>query len=208
MTDALSEWLQLRKDFDWVQVEDVRGPITPVRDGHGHFINTVGKSRDPERASALHAALERVREDAMVKASLDFDRLCGWQQLVLDTIHVSFRTGPAFAKDGREQYSFDANTQQLFARCLDEANSEQLPIIGRASRAYFDIIFFHPFPDGNARSAALALDFILARQLIFLDQVAPLYMTERSPNLVGVRSFMELLDVLVQSTLHRKLHTD
>jgi hypothetical protein len=206
MNDALSEWLQLRRDYDWCQVEDVLGPITPTRDGHGHFIHTVGKARDPKRASALFAALEQVREDASIKAYLDFDRLCRWQQIVLDTTQVSFRTGPAFAKDGRERYSFDSNTQPLFVRCLDEANIDRVPIVGRASRAYFDIIFFHPFPDGNARSAALVLDFILARQNIFLDQVSPLYMIERSPTLVDVQSFMELLDVLAKSTLHRKLH--
>ncbi|WP_311774568.1 Fic family protein [Streptomyces sp. AK010] len=41
----------------------------------------------------------------------------------------------------------------------------------RAARAYLDVCFFHPFDDGNARSAFLALIFVLAREGIALDGV-------------------------------------
>lgn len=40
-----------------------------------------------------------------------------------------------------------------------------------AARAYLDICFFHPFDDGNARSAFLALLFVLAREGITLNGV-------------------------------------
>ena len=41
----------------------------------------------------------------------------------------------------------------------------------RAARAYLDVCFFHPFDDGNARCAFLALVFVLAREGIALDGV-------------------------------------
>ncbi|GAA2673774.1 hypothetical protein Apa02nite_043760 [Actinoplanes palleronii] len=47
----------------------------------------------------------------------------------------------------------------------------------RAARVYLDVLHFHPFVDGNARSAALALYFVLAREDVVLDRAAPLLMT-------------------------------
>lgn len=45
------------------------------------------------------------------------------------------------------------------------------PVTARAARAYLDICFFHPFDDGNARSAFLILLFVLAREGITLNGV-------------------------------------
>ncbi|WP_338676587.1 hypothetical protein V1460_29165 [Streptomyces sp. SCSIO 30461] len=41
----------------------------------------------------------------------------------------------------------------------------------RLARAYPDVCFFHPFDDGNARSALLTLVFVLAREGVALDDV-------------------------------------
>ncbi len=68
------------------------------------------KARDPARAQRLLAALGQVHVDAAAGQSLNFALLCGWQRLVLDTPHAPFRTGPAFAKAGREHYSAKART--------------------------------------------------------------------------------------------------
>ncbi|MEV8090717.1 Fic family protein [Streptomyces nigra] len=46
-----------------------------------------------------------------------------------------------------------------------------LPLTARAARAYLDICFFHPFDDGNARSALLTLPFVLAGEDVALDSV-------------------------------------
>ncbi|WP_327001853.1 Fic family protein [Dactylosporangium sp. NBC_01737] len=54
-----------------------------------------------------------------------------------------------------------------------------MPLPSRAARVYLDVAFFHPFADGNARSAALALYFVLAREGVVLDQAASLLMTVR-----------------------------
>ncbi|MFJ8492442.1 Fic family protein [Streptomyces sp. NPDC094038] len=47
-----------------------------------------------------------------------------------------------------------------------------LPLTARAARAYLDVCFFHPFDDGNARSAFLALVYVLAREGVALGSVS------------------------------------
>ncbi|MFI9810213.1 Fic family protein [Streptomyces sp. NPDC052301] len=47
-----------------------------------------------------------------------------------------------------------------------------LPLTARAARACLDVCFFHPFDDGNARSAFLVLVFVLARAGVALDGVS------------------------------------
>ncbi|MCX4983884.1 Fic family protein [Streptomyces sp. NBC_00572] len=44
-------------------------------------------------------------------------------------------------------------------------------LAARAAGAHLDTCFFHPFPDGNARSAFLALIFVLAREGVALEGV-------------------------------------
>ncbi|MFI2763631.1 Fic family protein [Streptomyces echinatus] len=59
--------------------------------------------------------------------------------------------------------------------CLAESarhTERPLPLTARAARAYLDVCFFHPFDDGNARSAFLALLFVLAREGVALDGVS------------------------------------
>ncbi|MFF1568236.1 Fic family protein [Streptomyces sp. NPDC058293] len=53
-----------------------------------------------------------------------------------------------------------------------KAHGAPLSVAARAARAYLDVSFFHPFDDGNARSALLALLFVLAREGITLDDVS------------------------------------
>ncbi|MEU5880666.1 Fic family protein [Spirillospora sp. NPDC047279] len=54
-----------------------------------------------------------------------------------------------------------------------------MPLASRAARAYLDVCFFHPFADGNARSALLALVFVLAREDVRLERLGPLPFTSR-----------------------------
>ncbi|MFE7401068.1 Fic family protein [Streptomyces sp. NPDC057557] len=54
-----------------------------------------------------------------------------------------------------------------FDACLAEWTTDggrPLPLTVRAARAYLDVRFFHPFDDGNARSAFLVLVFVLAHE--------------------------------------------
>ncbi|WP_339153643.1 Fic family protein [Streptomyces sp. F41] len=121
------------------------------------------------------AALKLLRADAARGARLDRTLLSSWQQRVLGTPEPPpFRRSPAFAKAGRERYGIGPETPALFDACLAESavdTGHPLGLTARAARTYLDICFFHPFDDGNARAAFLALVFVLAREGIALDSV-------------------------------------
>lgn len=124
----------------------------------------------------LLTALEQLRADAARGASLNFELLRGWQRHVLDTAQPPpFRALPAFAKGGRERYGIGPDTRDRFDACLTGSAAggrQPLPLTARAARAYLDVCFFHPFDDGNARSAFLALVFVLAREGVALNGVS------------------------------------
>jgi len=176
--DHLQRWLEVRETVPWQKAPDggADGPVTPARDGAAEDIRAFDGAVDTTRAEGLLAALEQLRADAAHGASFDFELLQGWQRHVLDTPQPPpFRTLPAFAKGGRERYGIGEDTRDRLDACLTEsvASGEQpLPLTARAARAYLDVCFFHPFDDGNARSAFLALVFVLAREGVALNAVS------------------------------------
>jgi hypothetical protein len=176
--DHLESWLAARESVPWQDVSDGGGdgPVAPSRDGAVEDIRAFDGAVDPARAEGLLAALELVRTDATRGVSLTFERLQGWQQHVLSTPQPPpFRSSPAFAKGGRERYGISPDTRARLDVCLAESahDSERpLALTSRAARAYLDICFFHPFDDGNARAAFLALIFVLAREGVALDNVS------------------------------------
>ncbi len=176
--DHLERWLAVRGTVAWQEAVDHggEGPVTAVRDGAAEDIRAFDRALDPARAEGLLAALERLRADAAHGAPLGFELLQGWQQHVLGTARPpAFRTRPAFAKRGRERYGIAPDTRARLDACLAESAEDRgtpLPLTARAARAYLDVCFFHPFDDGNARSAFLALVFVLAREGVTLDGVS------------------------------------
>jgi hypothetical protein len=141
----------------------------PAGDVVAEDIRTFDGALDPDRASGLLAALELARADAARGAVLDFALLQSWQQHVLSTSEPPpFRTEPAFAKGGRERYGIAPDTRARLDACLTEtaptSADPSLSLSARAARAYLDVCFFHPFADGNARAAFVALVFVLARE--------------------------------------------
>ncbi|MFJ1707488.1 Fic family protein [Kitasatospora sp. NPDC088346] len=175
--DHLQRWLAVRATVPWQDAPDggAAGPVTPARDGAAEDIRAFDGAVDPARAEGLLAALEVMRADAARGAALDFELLRGWQQHVLDTPQPPpFRSRPAFAKGGRERYGIDPDTRSRLDACLAESASNgprSLPLAARAARACLDVCFFHPFDDGNARAAFLALLFVLAREDVALGRV-------------------------------------
>ncbi|MGW1888033.1 Fic family protein, partial [Streptomyces sp. NPDC001970] len=175
--DHLKRWLAVREAVPWHEGPDggADGPVTPSCDGAAEDIRAFDGAVDPARAEGLLAALELMRADAARGAALDFELLRGWQQHVLDTPQPPpFRSLPAFAKGGRERYGIGPNTRARLDVCLAESATDggrPLPLTVRAARAYLDVCFFHPFDDGNARSAFLALVFVLAREGVALNEV-------------------------------------
>ncbi|NEB74276.1 hypothetical protein G3I40_03325 [Streptomyces sp. SID14478] len=129
-----------------------------------------------------------------------------WQQSVLDRGLVRFRTLPAFAKGGRERYGLAPTTQAQFERCLSESSQPDLNLPSRTARTYLDVLFFHPFEDGNARAAMLALAFVLAREGVLLDQVHPLQTTRWADDAEGAADLAVLLGILITAAERRPSH--
>lgn len=175
--DHLERWLAVRASVPWHEApgDGADGPVTPSRDGAAEDIRAFDGAVDPRRAKGLLTALELLRADAARGAPLDFALLRGWQRHVLGTARPpSFRASPAFAKGGRERYGLGPDTRARLDACLAESapdGDRPLPLTARAARACLDVCFFHPFDDGNARSAFLALVFVLAREGVTLADV-------------------------------------
>ncbi|MEV6833940.1 Fic family protein [Streptomyces sp. NPDC051133] len=175
--DHLRRWLAIREAVPWQDCpqDGGAGPLPPSLDGAAEDIRVFDAAVDPARAQGLLAALELVRTAAARDAPLDFALLRGWQQHVLGTPEPPpFRDLPAFAKRGRERYGIGPDTRARLDACLAESARDAerpLPLTARAARAHLDVCFFHPFDDGNARSAFLVLVFVLAREGVALDAV-------------------------------------
>lgn len=140
---------------------------------------------DAARADAMEVALDLCREST--SKPLSFDLLQRWQEVVLGE-PAPLRTTDAFAKKGRERYGTPKNLREQLEACLSEANDEATPLPLRAARVYLDVLFFHPFADGNARAARLALDHTLMREGVTLHAVEPIFALALRPTTSWVSS--------------------
>ncbi|MFF1542720.1 cell filamentation protein Fic [Streptomyces sp. NPDC058291] len=205
--DHLERWLAVREAVPWHESPD-RTAATPVslpRDGAAEHIRMFDGALDPARADGLLAALHMLRADAARGARLDFELLSGWQQHVLHTPQPpAFRSLPAFAKRGRERYGVGPDTRARLDACLAESATDggrPLPLTARAARAYLDVCFFHPFDDGNARSAFLTLVFVLAREGVTLSGASLLrHVTFRATEPQDALTLARYVDVYLAAT--------
>ncbi|MFC9398560.1 Fic family protein [Streptomyces sp. NPDC057027] len=203
-TDALAAWVQARTRIDWTSAAgEVPAPVEPIVDGLTTWCGEGGRSADLARGQRLLAALAQARTDASRRLPLTCTLPTGWQQLVLGMPGVRFRQGDAFAKGGRERYALTPHTEHDFERCLRDSADPRVPLASRAARAYLDVAFFHPFPDGNARLAMLTLAYVLELEGVRLDQVGPLQTTRYADDDAGTEDLAALLFVLIRSTHQR-----
>ncbi len=192
--DALAAWRIRRGDL--AQHAPTPRPREPVSgDAHRRYIDGPERARDPERAARMAGALGACRASARRGERLTFERLAAWQAIVLGE-PAAFRTGDAHAKGGRERYGLAADTRRHFDAALSEANDEATRVSVRAARVYLDVCFFHPFHDGNARAARLALDHVLTRAGCALHAVEPLFVVARSADR-GQGSFLWMVEYLL-----------
>jgi hypothetical protein len=206
MRDDLRTWWAVRASVPWATACDhVDGPVVGARDGVVAFVDTVVRTRDPDRADRLLTALGQARVDADAGRPLSFERLASWQRILLNaSTPVAFRTTPAFAKRGRERYSLDARTEQRFRDCLADSHDPAVPLAARAARVYLDVCFFHPFGDGNARAAMLTCYHALAHDGVVVDQAAPLLtVSRRADDPRGALALTRLIYVLITATRRR-----
>ncbi|GHE26633.1 Fic family protein [Streptomyces hydrogenans] len=203
-TDALAAWGRIRNEIDWTSAAgEATAPVAPLVDGFVIWCREGSRSADPARGRRLLAALTRSRTDASHGLPLTCTLLTGWQQLVLGIPGVRFRQGDAFAKGGRERYALTSHTQNDFERCLRDSADPRVPLAARAARAYLDVAFFHPFPDGNARLAMLTLAYVLELEGVRLDHVGPLQTTRYADDDAGAADLAALVLVLIRSTHQR-----
>lgn len=193
--DSLSVWLRVRREVEWQRAPALQR-VPPGRDGFRTWCEGPVRRRDPIRAERLLAAHSLVQEDAARRTPLNFALLAGWQREVLAVTGTPFRVSDAFAKAGRERYGLTPDTRADLDSCLRETTDPDIPLSARAARAYLDVAFFHPFDDGNARAALLALVHVLDREDIVLPEVGPLQTTRYADDPAGAADLASLIGVL------------
>ncbi|MFJ5834974.1 Fic family protein [Streptomyces sp. NPDC093089] len=205
--DALADWLRIRPQISWP-----RWSRTDIHHGASHqdafrdFFNATRGGRDVEGTARVLAALDLALADAKRGDRLTFALMANWQQIVLGEGVAAFRTLPAFAKGGRERYGIAPDTRAWFEGCLSESTQPDLSLPSRAARTYLDVLFFHPFEDGNARAAMLALAFVLACEGAVIDQVHPLQATRWADDAEGAADLAVLLEILITAAGRRLSH--
>ncbi|MFI8951993.1 Fic family protein [Streptomyces sp. NPDC053750] len=205
--DSLADWLLIRTEISWPSWHGSPTlSATPARDGFRDFFMATRGGRDSQGTARFLTALAVAFADAEQGRPLTFALMAKWQRDLLGHDRVDFRALPAFAKGGRERYDLAPDTQALFEHCLSESSQPDLPLPSRAARAYLDILFFHPFEDGNARAAMLALAFVLAREGVLLDQVHPLQTTRWADDAEGAADLAVLLGILISAAERRQAH--
>jgi hypothetical protein len=194
--DVLPVWCSLRqRAFAGLLPRPPRGVVRV--DGHRRFIHGAEHYRDPERAERMSAALDVCRASAHRDEALTFEHLATWRAILLGK-RVAFRTTDAFAKGGRERYGIAADTRDRFCAILAETEDASAPVLVRAARVYLDVCFFHPFDDGNARVARLALDHVLTRAGLWLLKAEPVFTVSRSAtDARGARALVQVLEEMV-----------
>lgn len=205
--DALADWLSIRTEISWPRWSGERpaaGP--PVPDGVRDFFTATRGGRDPEGTARVLTALDQAFADAKEGRQLTFALMAGWQRAVLRRDCAGFRAMPAFAKRGRERYGLAPDTPARFEACLSESDQPDLPLPSRAARTYLDVLFFHPFEDGNARAAMLALAFVLARDGVSLGKAYPLQVTRWADDVDGAADLAVLLGILITAAQRRPFH--
>ncbi|HZV00742.1 MAG TPA: Fic family protein [Planctomycetota bacterium] len=170
--EALLPHLYAALSMDWGNPpEDVRRLLMDVdrlpwsiTDDQENFIERLdGPAHgDPVRDERYRTALARVRALADGSSPLDLDLMVEIQTILLGR-PVSVRKTTAFAKAGREAYAWFEGFESMLRRKIAADAVDACHPLVRACRLYLDIIFFHPFEDGNARAARLWFEFVLQR---------------------------------------------
>ncbi|SCE90459.1 Fic/DOC family protein [Micromonospora chaiyaphumensis] len=199
----------MRDSVGWRHVvPHSKAPGPAIRDGFVDFAHG-SAGHDPRRLSRLLSAYDDVRLEAAAGADLTSDLLARWNRLVRGVPVAAFRRAAAFAKNGRERYGLHADTEQRFASCLADTADRETPVTARAARAYLDVAFFHPHDDGNARSAGLVLQFVLLRERVELDEVAPILTTvRRADDAEGAADLARLVHGIATATRRRWLRAN
>ncbi|MGC4790600.1 hypothetical protein ACLQ22_22570 [Micromonospora sp. DT178] len=207
--DHLTVWQLVREQVPWRDVApSPQAPVSALRDGFLCFAHATA-GRGPQRLSRLLTAYADVRREVAAGADLTPALLARWNRVIRGVPVAVFRRTPAYARNGRERYGLHADTEHRFASCLAEAADQRTPVTARAARAYLDVAFFHPYDDGNARLAGLVLQFVLLRESVELDEVAPiLTAVRRADDAGGAADLARLVHGIAGATRRRWLRAN
>jgi hypothetical protein len=193
--DVLDDWERIRPTaFQYFQ--PIASPQPVEGDGHTRYIDEIDQRRDSVRAERMRAALLLCRDSARRGMALTLDQLAEWQAVVLgESQPCALRTTDAFR--GTHRYAMRVDLHDRMVRALAAPG----PLVVRAARLYLDICFFHPFVDGNARAARLALDHWLTLNDYAIQDAGPIFRLARTADDVpGAWGFAAALDLLVGPT--------
>lgn len=156
-------------------------------DRHEIYLDTVDTPlhQDISRASAYREALTQIRVLADRSAPLNWTTMATVQRIVLESDRAEFRIGDAYAKGGTERYAWFPELEAMFQRKIEADAKSACNPIAKAVRTYLDIIFFHPFADGNARAARLWFEFVLRRERVCLPSLSTLARLRKTPGSVS-----------------------
>jgi hypothetical protein len=131
-----------------------------VEDAHEIFLaqSDFPVHADEQRAAGYLRALAAMRALAGQQQPLTWAHMVNVQQMVLGS-SVTFRQTTAYAKGGREKYIHFAGLAEMFSHKVAQDFGEGCHPLVKAARLYLDLIFVHPFADGNARAARLWFEF-------------------------------------------------
>lgn len=183
LTTLAMDWSRPPAELEPALAACVSGELRETGALERHQVSVDGPAHgsEPEREARFLAGLELVREIAADPDPLGFGDLAAIQEKVLGG-EAPCRTTPALAKEGREVYASFGFLEQLLELKVAADLADEVHPAARAARLYLDLIYTHPFEDGNARAARLALELVLRRAGLPTPELQPL---ERFPKPAG-----------------------
>ncbi|EKU99872.1 hypothetical protein Lepto7375DRAFT_1957 [Leptolyngbya sp. PCC 7375] len=108
-------------------------------------------------------SLQEIEQLAGSGNKLTFDRMCEVQKYVVSNDQAKFRQCAAYTSIRHERYAYFSSLENIFRTKVSVDDGDDCHPLIKAVRLYLDIIFFHPFGDGNARAAMLWFAFYALR---------------------------------------------
>lgn len=149
---------------------------------------------DPLRNSRYLMALRLSRK--YKNTAIDWSFLVRLQTIVLGH-NAIFRKGSAYSHMGKRRYAFSQKLPEFFAKKITSDFKNDTAPLAKAVRLYLDIIFIHPFNDGNARAARLAFEHTLNYFQHPLPSMDTLVHFPKEPG--NAASYVDLLNELEHS---------
>ncbi len=154
------------------------GPLAPVADAHVRFAREVDGPAHPEPGRTDRYLLALAH--ALALPGLDRDALIDLQSTVLGRPAL-LRTGDAFARAGAHRYPSRPDLGAQLDAALTGLHDPAVHPAVRATMAYLDVIFLHPFDDGNARLARLLMHHTLHRAGLHPPRFEGVLLVQKNP---------------------------